>query len=301
MIALLWPDGRTRPLAEVLILPASIWFGYAEPGLVLAGQVFYALGELASASADRTPRTGRALAPEIRLAPVLQRLSREPAPTRARGRANPTPSSDASPARRPVGRRVTRAGPARARRSRRVPSPRLSASTVDVFAWSPEPAGSAGLAVTRVRPPGNAAGVRRRRPGFLARGARPERLAPRSPGSPELGAAARSGPERAPARRAGLGQRWLRATAKISTRSRWPSSSGPSRSPCSRRLARVGCSTRTSASFRASPSRLRESTSSRCRRSGSRKDWRSAKAKWHCCARPRRASCASARAGCAAR
>jgi hypothetical protein len=69
-----WPDGRTRPLAEVLILPASIWFGYAEPGLVLAGGVFYALGESPPPPLIEHLAQGGLALRRSELAPVLQRL-----------------------------------------------------------------------------------------------------------------------------------------------------------------------------------------------------------------------------------
>lgn len=70
-----WPDGRKRALAEALILAPSIAFGYAEPGLVLAGGVFYALGEsLPFPLVERFAAQGGLPLRRSELAPVLQRL-----------------------------------------------------------------------------------------------------------------------------------------------------------------------------------------------------------------------------------
>ena len=57
-----------------MILPASISFGYAEPGLVLAGGVFYALGESPPPPLIERLAQGGLPLRRSELAPVLQRL-----------------------------------------------------------------------------------------------------------------------------------------------------------------------------------------------------------------------------------
>jgi len=70
-----WPDGRKQALADALLLPPSVSYGTAEPGLVLAGGVFYTLGEsLPLPLLERfAARSGLPLR-ESEVAPVLQRL-----------------------------------------------------------------------------------------------------------------------------------------------------------------------------------------------------------------------------------
>jgi superfamily II DNA or RNA helicase len=72
-----WPDGRKRALIDALLVPPMISYGNAEPGLVLAGGIFYTLGESPPLPLlERFAARGRLPLQPSELAPVLQRLVR---------------------------------------------------------------------------------------------------------------------------------------------------------------------------------------------------------------------------------
>jgi superfamily II DNA or RNA helicase len=74
-LAVAWPDGRRRALADALLLPPRIHFGTAEPGLLLAEGAFHPLGEsLPQALLERLAARGGLPLRGRELAPVLGRL-----------------------------------------------------------------------------------------------------------------------------------------------------------------------------------------------------------------------------------